>query len=146
MLWSKWMVHEKWSLPWRDSNPQPFSHESPALITRPRRLAYHWQIIRWCEYRIQVSLFRWNRKFRYLEDMNSKLLEKNREAQAKLIPRGDWVANEDDKSKSQEEEQAEEASLIAFAKSILLKSKNYVMSVIENKWVFFKFLILSFNF
>ena len=34
------MVHEKWSLQWRDSNPQPFSHESSALTTRPRRLAF----------------------------------------------------------------------------------------------------------
>ena len=32
-------MHEKWSLQWRDSNSQPFSHESSALTTRPRRLA-----------------------------------------------------------------------------------------------------------
>ena len=31
LLWSKWMVHEKWSLWWRqDSNPQPFECKSSA--------------------------------------------------------------------------------------------------------------------
>ncbi len=38
--WSKWMVHERWSSQWvKDSNPQPSSHESSALTTRPRLLA-----------------------------------------------------------------------------------------------------------
>ncbi len=38
--WSKWMVHERWSLQWgQDSNPQPSGHESSALTTRPRLLA-----------------------------------------------------------------------------------------------------------
>ena len=41
MLWSKWMVHEKWSF-WRcqDLIPGPLGHESSALTTRPRRLAF----------------------------------------------------------------------------------------------------------
>jgi hypothetical protein len=39
MLWSKWMVNERWSPRWgQDLNPPPSSHEFSALTTRPQQL------------------------------------------------------------------------------------------------------------
>ena len=65
---------------------------------------------------------RWNRKFRYIEDSNSKVLEKMKEEQTKLIPRGDWVAGSD--ANPPEEDSV---SFPALAKFFLVKFKDLVV-------------------
>ncbi len=62
----------------------------------------------------------------YIEDSNSKLLEKMKEEQAKLIPRGNWVANEGEDS-TEAEEKLQSGSFPALAKFIVDKFKDLIL-------------------
>ncbi len=76
---------------------------------------------------------KWNRKFRYLDDSNSKVVEERRQAAAKAIPRAIWSANPEEENPDEKAEEEERNSFKAQVLFILQRAKDLISINVENK-------------
>ena len=76
---------------------------------------------------------KWNRKFRYLDDTNSKVIEERRQGAAKAIPRAIWSANPEEENPDEKAEEEESNSFRAYVWFVLRRAKELISINIENK-------------
>ena len=76
---------------------------------------------------------KWNRKFRYLDDSNSKIVEERRKGAAQAIPRATWSANPEDVNPDEKAEEEEKNSFRAYVWFVLRRAKDLISINVENK-------------
>jgi hypothetical protein len=76
---------------------------------------------------------KWNRKFQYLDNTNSKVIEERRKAAAKAIPRATWSANPEEENPNEKAEEEEKNSFRSYVLFVLRRIKDLISINIESK-------------